>query len=145
MRKWAFILSLLIILSTTACQTNEDRENLQGQSVIKHTIISQVDAETAEKAAERVEKVDKAQAVSFEKDIFIYLDVEGFDRFFLKDIRSQTKKEVEDAVKGSKVQVSTDKKIEMEITELKERLNDRQISKKKLEEEIKKIEEDMKA
>ncbi|SER46132.1 Sporulation lipoprotein YhcN/YlaJ (Spore_YhcN_YlaJ) [Salipaludibacillus aurantiacus] len=145
MRMMASILSFLIILSTTACQTNEDSENIQGQSVSKHTIISQMNAETAEKAAERVERVDKAQAVSLEKDIYIHLNVEGFDRFFLKEIRSQTKKEVEDAVKGSKVQVSTDKKIEMEITELKERLKDHQITKKKLEEEIKKIEEDMKA
>ncbi|MCR6110597.1 hypothetical protein HXA35_09675 [Bacillus sp. A301a_S52] len=136
------ILIFLLLLNTlTACQTAE--EGSVGKFATTNETVSQDLAEKAEATVEVLHRVDQAEAVSFKDDVYVYLNVTGFDRFFLKDIRSQAEKKLKSSLPEGKVHVSTDKKIEMEIKELKQKLGAQQITKKNVEKDTKKIKKDM--
>lgn len=126
----------------TACQTS-DQSSPQGQSM-KKEVISQQEAVQAEKTVESLEQVEEATAVSLDKDVYIHLSVTGFDRFFLKDIRKEAEKSLETKASKENIHVSTDKKIELEIKELKEKLKEQGMTKEQMKTELEKIDKDMK-
>jgi type IV pilus biogenesis protein CpaD/CtpE len=135
------LIFLLVLQTLTACQTAE--EGSVEKFATTNETVSQDLAEKAEETVEVLQRVEQAEAVSFNDDVYVYLNVTGFDRFFLKDIRSQAEKKLKTSLPEGKVHVSTDKKIEMEIKELKQKLGAQQITKKNVEKDTKKIKKDM--
>lgn len=137
-------LSMYILFSLTGCEP-AGQKDFEGQSAPNAEEISQEVAKKAEKTAKELKKVDEAIGVSKDKDVYVHLYVTGFDRLFLESIRTEAKEKLEAANPDGKVEISTDKKFELELTELKKKLSAQEITKKQLEEDLKKVEEDMKA
>ncbi|WP_416149658.1 hypothetical protein ACM26V_01285 [Salipaludibacillus sp. HK11] len=137
-------LAIILLISVSGCE-QAGQKDFESQSVDNAEKISQTVAKEAEKIAEELEQVEEATAVSQDKDVYVHLKVSGFDRLFLKDVRKKAKDKLERANPDGKVEVSTDKKLELELTELKHKLSDQKISKKQLKDDLKKVDDDMKA
>ncbi|WP_280768288.1 hypothetical protein [Salipaludibacillus daqingensis] len=143
MKKSFIFLFIFLLLNLGGCDTGQ--KTFEAQSADDASEISQKVAEDAEKTVKELDRVDDATAVSNKKDVYVHLDVRGFDRFFLKDIRKEAKDKLEAENPDGTVEVSTDKKIELELTELKQKLSDQEITRKQLEDDLKKVDKDLKA
>jgi len=144
MKKTIIFLLIYLIVHLAGCEPAGQR-TFEGKSTTNEEEISQDIAEKAEKTAKEVDRVDEAIAVSDGKDVYVHLSVSGFDRLFLKDIRKEAKEKLESSNPDGKIEVSTDKKFELELTEIKHELSNREITKKQLKTDLKKVEKDMKA
>lgn len=144
MKKLIIFLSIYLLIMLSGCEP-AGQKDFEGQSAPNAEKISQEVAKKAEKTAKELKQVEEALAVSNDKNVFVHLTVTGFDRLFLKSIRTAAKEKLESVNPDGKVEVSTDKKFELELTELKKKLSYQEITKKQLEEDLKKVEKDMKA
>lgn len=84
-------------------------------------------------------EVHKAIAVSTDKKILIAVEINQMERFRLEDIEKRLKKRIEDQYPKHDVDLSTDKKIFLELEKLKTKMNENNLSKKKIKEELKRI------
>ena len=144
MKKTIIFLLIFLLINLVGCEP-AGQKTFEGEATTNAKEISQELAKKAEKTAKEVDRVEEAIAVSNEKDVYVHLSVSGFDRLFLKDIRKETKEKLESSNPDGKVEVSTDKKIELELTEIKHELSSREITKKQLKEDLKKVDDDLKA
>lgn len=135
----------MIILFLFACQQKaEPNEDAKGFSLNQsHYISQQLAREVKEKVSE-IKKVDEVQTVSFKDEVYISLKVTGFHRFFLKQIREDAHRLAKKVNEVKAVHVSTDKKIDMLLSQILEEMERGKLSEKELEKKLKKIEKDMK-
>lgn len=141
-----FFFLCYIPLFIIACQQDETQSNREQNSNPhdQSTVISQHLADEVKKKVEELEKVDEVRVVSYRGNVYITLTVSGFQRFFLKQIREDAHRLAKETKNVKEVHVSTDKKINMELTKIEEQLKKGVITEKELDKKLLKIEGDMK-
>ncbi|RKL67643.1 hypothetical protein CR203_09840 [Salipaludibacillus neizhouensis] len=139
------LLSVFCLIGVVGCQAEDDPVKAQGYGVAGSGVeIPQHLAKEAERTVLDMEEVDDATSVALDKSVYVALTVNGFDRFFLKDIRKEAKEKLEKSIPNGEFEVSTDSKVEMELTEIEQALENNKLTKKELEQKIKKVKEDLK-
>ena len=142
--KHVFIVLNIIIL-LTACQSNEANQRAYTSSEQPmYSAVQQKDAERMKTEVERMKEVDKVSAVQIEEEIYLTLKVSGFDRLFLERIKKGAYERAEKVNNKATVHISTDKKIDMELTKLEANVKKRTITKDEVKGKLKKLDKDMK-
>lgn len=137
-RKIFFLIGLVIIF-VTGCQTAEEKIGALSGNDDSEPVPSQEFAIEVEEEIKSMKEVESVHAVVFKDDIYVTLAVNGFDRFFLQEIRQRVHKKIKGLNKKANVHVSTDKKLIMELSELESMARKGTISKKKLRNRTKEI------
>lgn len=132
------------IICSTGCQTAEEKIEALSSNENSGPTPPQEFAIKVEDEIKQMKEVQDVHAVAFEENIYVTLEVNGFDRFFLQEIRQRVHKKVKGMNKKANVHVSTDKKLIMELSKLKSMARKGSISKENLNKELKNLEEDMK-
>ncbi|MBZ5751050.1 YhcN/YlaJ family sporulation lipoprotein [Metabacillus litoralis] len=84
-------------------------------------------------------EVSDVKVVNSDKELFIAAEIKHMDRFRIKEIEKKLKKLTEDNYPNHNVTLSTDMKIFLELDELEKKVNEKNMSKKKIEKELKRI------
>ncbi|MFA9556094.1 YhcN/YlaJ family sporulation lipoprotein [Evansella sp. AB-rgal1] len=135
---------LLVAITLVGCQDIGSPQNAYIYSVESNSqpVVSQQLAERIKHNIEEMNEVDEVYAISYEKDVYIALSVSGFNRLFLKQIREDAKKRAKEIDGEITIYISTDRKVEMEISDLERKVRGN-MKKEKLEKEINKIQDHM--
>lgn len=143
---WKFIPMLLLPFVLVACGNNSDLSiNHKGDET---TIIENVshdkigNQEPANKAKEiliKHEEVMNVKAVNSKDEMIIAVEIEHHERFNLANLRKKYTKEIKDKFKELEVELSTDKKISLELEKLEQKIKEEHVSDKKLKKEINRI------
>src|SRR5699024_5610202 len=83
-------------------------------------------------------EVSRIHAVNHDKDLLIAVDVNHEDRFQLDELEKNLRKKVEKQFKNLNVTLSTDQKLLIEVEKLEHKLENGEISEKKLTKKMKK-------
>jgi hypothetical protein len=137
---------ILAIGFITGCTNNEDdgREIVQGSDIdlTKVKTTSPADQSISNKVKNKLIKRDDVtgvRGVNTDKKLFIALKITQFDRLHLKKIEKEVKDKLKKDYPDMEHEVSTDKKIYLELDELEKKLQEETLSKKKLKKEMKRI------
>lgn len=106
--------------------TSEERQNLSITNQVKQLLMKQ-------------KEVSNVKAVNSDKELLIAVEINQMDRFRLKEIEKRLIKITEDNYPNHKVTLTIDQKIFLELEKLEKQITDTNMSKKKLEKEIKRI------
>ncbi|SDJ76173.1 YhcN/YlaJ family sporulation lipoprotein [Sediminibacillus albus] len=129
----------------SACTGDEDGrsakqdENYDLTQVSHHSEISQEPANAAKRKALKNEAVIGSRGVNTDKNLLIGIEVRQLDRIRLKKLEKQITTDLEKQYPDKNVQVSTDKKIYLELDKLESRLQKKDISKKELDKKYNQI------
>lgn len=139
--KWIILLIFFLLLS--ACtNTAQPKQNANEEkfSVIHTSTAYQQDTSNKVKAyIERNEAFNEVYAVNSDSQILIAVIPEHQERFQLKDFRKELEKELKDEIQPIKLELSTDRKIALELGKLEEKLKNNTLSKKELHKELERI------
>lgn len=139
------ILVLGVFLLLSGCQTNDGNQAALGTSKEPvYSAIPQKDAERIKAEVERMKEVDSVTAVQVDEDVYLTLTVSGFDRLFLKDIRKGAHERAKKVNNKAIVHVSTDKKVDRDLSQIETAVKNRTITKEELKKKLKKADDDMK-
>jgi hypothetical protein len=119
--------------------TKNEKEDLNISKVTSKEIINQSTSDQVKQLLNKQKEVSNAKAVNLENELLIDVEINQMDRFRIKEIEKKLKKITEEKFPNHKVTLSTDKKIFLELDELEKQVNQQNISKKKLEKELKRI------
>jgi hypothetical protein len=92
-----------------------------------------------EQLLNKQKQVSDVKVVNSDKELFIAAEIKHMDRFRIKEIEKKLKKLTEDNYPNHNVTLSTDMKIFLELDELEKKVNEKNMSKKKIEKELKRI------
>lgn len=106
--------------------------------------INQDDAERATHTLLKKHQVKWVRAVESKDLLMVAVELKHWNTFESKKLTKEMNKELEKEFKSKKVEVTTDHKIFIELEKLEEKINNDDISKKKLDKELKKIQKLMK-
>ncbi|MEK4564795.1 hypothetical protein MKX54_09020 [Alkalihalobacillus sp. FSL R5-0424] len=134
-----WVMSLLVL---TACGGAKNIKSLSGEDM--NPVVSQSDINQAKELVLQMEEVTDVKGIQYEHLLFLDPKVKQLDRLKLKHIRQEAFKRVKDEFPESKVHVSTDRKIYMELEKLEQQLADEKIAADELKKKLEKLEEDMK-
>ncbi|MDQ0257697.1 cell division protein FtsX [Evansella vedderi] len=145
MKKWGitFCMFFLCGLLFIGCETAEGEQRALSTTEKKPTVSQQL-ANEIKTEISKMKEVDNVRAISLDKDVYITLTVTGFDRLFLQEIRQNAHKRAKSVEEKGNIHVSTDKKLDQEISSLEKQVKEGKITKEQLSEKLKKIEKDMK-
>lgn len=135
------LLYLLLFPLLVACSSSHD-----GQKVDEHVQTDHSQAESSQAVDYVMSKneITDAVAVNTKETILLAYDVQQMDRFRLDEIKKDVKKELETQFPDKKIALSFDKKIMLEVTELQNKMAEKEMNDKKVKKEIQKIEKLMK-
>lgn len=138
-----FIAFFLILFFVTGC-------NMTGQGEDRPLYIGanksydQTKADEAKQIVLSMEEVVAVKGATMDDDIFIAVNVKQFDRFFLDEIRKQAHDKIKKRYPKTKVHVSTDKKVFLELEKLEQDIYHNKLTEKEMKKRWKKIEDFMK-
>lgn len=92
-----------------------------------------------EKLLKNEKEVKNAKAVNTDKKILIAVEINQMERFRLEDIEKRLIKMIEDEYPNHDVDLSTDKKIFLELEKLKKKITEKDMNEKKIDKELKRI------
>ncbi|MFD2628206.1 hypothetical protein [Oceanobacillus kapialis] len=144
-KRWLLLISLLCILSSCGNDTALEPSHNENEAIdLKH--ISTSDQDTSQQYANRAKEslrkypeITAVKAANTSKQLIVAIQVEQGKRFNLAGIRKQLKKEMNEKFPKLKVEVTTDKKIVIELEKLEEKLESKEMSKKSVEKRVKEI------
>jgi len=146
MKKYSFILVLLVLLLIGCGTDSNQNANQNTQNDVEFTKIAtdkkSIDQQPANRAKELLSKHDEVtnvKAVNSSDKLVIAIEIEHMKRFLLKQIEKDLKKEMEKEFEDYKVELSSDKKIILELEELEEKIQSGSIPKKELKKEVDRI------
>lgn len=143
MRSYQILLVFGLILFLLGCtsdtNTSQTEEADFTKISTKKSEINQSVSNKAKKSLEHHDEIKKINAVNIAKTLVITIEVHHNKRFRLATIRKKIKKELEKEFPDRKVELSTDKKIVIELNRLEKQIRQENISKKKLEKELKQL------
>ncbi|UTR09567.1 hypothetical protein MM300_16950 [Evansella sp. LMS18] len=143
--RMALIFFLAIISLFAGCQTNDGNQGAFGSAQEPvYAAIPQQDAKRMKEELEQMKEVDAVTAVQIDNEVYITLTVTGFDRLFLKKIRKGAHERAKKLNQDAVVHVSTDKKIDRDLSRLEDSVKDRTITKEELKKKLDKADKDMK-
>ncbi|WP_078596975.1 YhcN/YlaJ family sporulation lipoprotein [Evansella clarkii] len=141
----AIIFFMAVISLIGGCQTNDANQGAFGSTQEPvYAEVPQQDAKRMKEELERMKEVDAVTAVQIDNEVYITLTVTGFDRLFLKKIRKGAHERAKKLNQDAVVHVSTDKKINRDLSRLESSVNDRTITKEELKKKLDKADKDMK-
>ncbi|GEM_PF-926453 len=138
---WILLLTFFLLLSAcTNTAQPEQNANEDKFSVIHTSTAYQQDIANKVKAyIERNEAINEVYAVNSDSQILIAIVPKHQERFQLKDFRKELKEELKDEIHPMKVDISTDKKIALELEKLEKKIKNNALSKKELQKELERI------
>lgn len=140
MNGYRIIITIGLILFLTSCSTvdnsttQEDGINLS--YITSNHTFDQHASNRAKKMLSKHDPITSINAVNTDKKLLIAVEVQHRHRFRLAKIRKDLQKDMNKAFPDKKVEMSTDKKIVIELTRLEKAIDTNEISKKKLIKEI---------
>ncbi|CAI9394385.1 hypothetical protein ABW02_23460 [Niallia circulans] len=140
-----FLSILAVIGFGTGCNDNqnqldEDNNHLGISQVHTSKPIGQSVANRAKEKIITKEEISDVKAVNTDKELFVAIKVENFNRFRLKSIEKTVKSDLEKMYPNHKVVVSTDKKMFWELEKIEQRLQKNNMNKKSLKKDLQKLE-----
>lgn len=140
--KKASVIFLFFIVLLCGCTntTSSDKSNDNGASIIQtSTNYQQETSQQAKRLIANEHEFNEIFAVNTDKLLVIGLDPKHHDRLQLKELRKSFKEILESNGIKQDIELSTDQKIILELRKLEEQLANRTLSKKQLNEELKRI------
>lgn len=140
-KKW--LMPIIIIVFLSACANSSPTElpsNEEKYSVIRTS--SSYKQDTANKLKEYVndnKEFNEVYAVNTDSEVLIAVDPKHHDRFRLEDFRKKLEKDLKDEIHPLKLELSTDKKIQLEVKKLEEELENKSLSRKQLKKNLDRI------
>ena len=143
-QKWVIPIIIYLILSGCAnnsLKENTENETAEGKYSIIHTTSShnQSPANEVKNYINDREEFSEIYVVNTDSQVLIAITPKHHERFRLADFRKELEKDIKDEIDPLEIELSTDKKIAIELKELEEKLEKKSISKKQLEKEFKRI------
>lgn len=143
------ILVLTVIGLSSGCNENQNQlgDNNNDLSISQVHTSKPINQSVANQAKEKVIKkkeISDVKAVNTDKELFVAIKVENFDRFRLKKIEKKVKSDVEKMFPDHKVFVSTDSKMYLELEQLEQKLQKDNLNMKNLKKDFNKIKNLMK-
>lgn len=136
-RSYFWILSFFLLI---ACQMDQRAtEHPIITETATNDVMNQTIANTAVRSVLEKEEVIRANAVNTDKLLLLAFEVEQFERFNLKSIQKEIKKQLDEEFKDKQVTASYDPKIMLEIEKLQAKIESKQIDEKKFKKEVKRI------
>ncbi|PAV28803.1 hypothetical protein CIL05_14340 [Virgibacillus profundi] len=140
------IVSFCLILLLFGCGTNstlessdEENRDIELTKISASNPTAQHPSNQAKEELKKYDEITTIKAVNTDKDLLIAVEVHHHDRFKLANIRKELTKELEKMFPEMKVELTTDKKIILELDQLENKIQAESFTKKKLEKEIKKL------
>ncbi|WP_100011128.1 hypothetical protein [Lentibacillus sediminis] len=139
--KMTVLLALLSLLVGCGADTTKDnqQQNTKFTKISTSNEISQKPSNRAKEILHQDEKITAVHAVNTSKAMLIAIEIKHHKRFRLAQIRKEKTKEMKNEFPDMKVELSTDRKIILELRALEDNLQKGSVSKKKLEKELKAI------
>ncbi|WP_222928583.1 YhcN/YlaJ family sporulation lipoprotein [Oceanobacillus piezotolerans] len=144
MLKRYFILYILILSLLAACSNELSREQSPSQDIeVKHISSNQGSSQEPSNQAKDIlsknEDVTAVKAINNKDRMIIGVKVKHHKRFNLEKMKKKLTKKVEESFPDYKIELSTDKKIYLEIEKIEEKLQSNDLKSKELEKEIDRI------
>ncbi|MDC3412734.1 hypothetical protein NC797_04605 [Aquibacillus sp. 3ASR75-11] len=142
------LIFLMTFIGGCSNQDNDNRETVEGSDInytkVKTTTpLDQTVSNEAKKLLANKNSISGVRAVNTDKKLFVALEITQFDRLQLKKIEKETKETLKKKYPNMQHEVSTDKKIYIELDELEKKLQQKKIKMKDLNQEIKSIKKKM--
>lgn len=143
MNAFRFLFIVGMILFLIGCNPNTDTSQNGPNDGVNFTNIStegsldQSISNNAKQSLSQHKEITTINAVNTEKKLVIAFEVHHNERFQLAKFRKKMHKKMEKVFPDQKVELSTDKKIVIETNRLEKKIRKGNISKKKLQKEVK--------
>ncbi|MHA6252028.1 hypothetical protein [Oceanobacillus sp. CAU 1775] len=140
-RLWILPVILLLILSACTNTTNPDEQRQKNNISFSQTStnINQNTAAFVKKFIKANKDHEEVYAVNTTDKLILAVIPKQHDRFQLKDFRKEIEKELGYELRQMDLEVTTDRKIALEIEALEEKIRNKKISKHDLEREMERI------
>lgn len=135
----------IVLFSITGCNDSSISESEKSETnshITKVVTKSETNQDISNQAKEMLQDYDdisSINAVNTDKELIIAFDVPQLDRLRLAKIRQRVSKDVKKEFDSYDVEVSTDKKIILELEKIEEKLQNNSLTKKELKKEVKRI------
>lgn len=126
----------LLIGCTTDNNASENNQDVNFNTISTNSSIDQTASNQAKESISQHEAVIAINAANTDKKMIIAFEVEHNKRFQLADLNKKIQKKMDKEFPDLNVDVSTDKKLVLEISDLEEKIDKQDISKKKLKKEV---------
>jgi len=148
MKKVLLIVTLAVgVISGCANEEKEQQQSLQNANLLRtgtgHAAQTLLDQSVARKAAKRVEKmreIKDAIAVNTNEKLLLAYQVKQMQRFRLKQIEKDVRKELKKQFPDHDIIISSDIKLFWKTEELIQKMEKKDMSEKEIDKEIDKIE-----
>ena len=148
MKKVLLIVTLAVgVISGCTNEEKEQQQSLQNANLLRtgtgHAAQTLLDQSVARKAAKRVEKmreIKDAIAVNTNEKLLLAYQVKQMQRFRLKQIEKDVRKELKKQFPNHDIIISSDIKLFWKTEELIEKMEKKDMSEKEIDKEIDKIE-----
>ncbi|WP_404452410.1 YhcN/YlaJ family sporulation lipoprotein [Virgibacillus necropolis] len=138
-QKLIFLLALgfLVACNTTTQPDNSNDHSTEPTKISTSSLPDQSPSEQAKNMLQKYDETTNIYAVNTNKTMLIAYEVHHHDRLKLAKFEKKLKKKLKKQFDDFKIEVSTDKKLVMEINELEKKVSQKKIGKKKLKKEVK--------
>ncbi|MBU5266475.1 YhcN/YlaJ family sporulation lipoprotein [Virgibacillus proomii] len=143
--KWIGMVALVVTLvacgndSALEPPTNQKNEKINLTKISTEQPVSQKPANKAKDLLSYYPEITKINAVNTDKILLLTVEIKHMKRFKLADIRKELKKEMKKTFPDLKIEVSTDKKIVLELEKLEKQIQENKLTKKELKKEVKRL------
>ncbi|UJL47774.1 hypothetical protein KFZ58_07955 [Virgibacillus sp. NKC19-16] len=134
----SFALLLIGCGPTPESQGNNNNIELNQISTTSNAI-DQGPANQAKEYLSNYEEITSIKAVNTSKKLMIAIEIEHHERFGLANFREKRKKEMKEKFPNMEVDLSTDKKIVLELDRIEKALESESVTKKELEKALDKV------
>lgn len=132
------MLSFLVACNTnTGQETNKDQPSTQPSQISTSSLPEQSPSMQARKSMRKMDDIKGVYAVNTDKKLLVALELHQKDRFKLAKSGKTLSAKLKKQFPKMKTELSTDKKLIIELDKLEDKINQRNITKQKLEKEIK--------
>ncbi|MBE4909433.1 hypothetical protein IMZ08_15380 [Bacillus luteolus] len=135
-KKWVVII-IILVSSLTACSQYEPK-NIEGIDASKLDVI-QIPSEQAEAKVKGMDEVTEVIAVNMDKKLLLAFRVKQFEKFRLNQIEKKVEEELKKDFKEYDMTVSSDLKIYLETTKIKNDVYLKKIDESKVEKEMERV------
>ncbi|RYG73996.1 hypothetical protein EU245_03775 [Lentibacillus lipolyticus] len=144
MKAFRLMLALGIICILISCSADNNKPNTQsGETEFKKITASDTSSQSiSNQAKEKLKKregITSIYAVNTDKKLVIAFEIKHHKRFQLASTRKDVHKQMEKAFPDYEAEVSTDKRIVLDLKELEKKVDKGKLSKKQLKKEMKQL------
>lgn len=135
-----FISFALLLIGCGPTPESQGNNNIElNQISTTSNAIDQGPANQAKEYLSNYEEITSIKAANTSKKLMIAIEIEHHERFGLANFREKRKKEMKEKFPNMEVDLSTDKKIVLELDRIEKALESESVSKKELEKALDKV------